>query len=532
MSFLPKYQWLTEYVAPSCGTGCDIVQVDASADKKFQVSFAPTAILNEDFDGNDIALPMEQIWVGLGSFGSGSGTGLYYGITFDMDLTAENHFINSFSFFFEGQPYCFIFAVDVNASGTEITEYGGITVVKISEVFSYDKYTSAFSQVMSPFGISIIEEGSPSFTVYGFPANTMVQTGNAAPYNTAITSGVGTASINLSNFVPYNNQACYFNISSLNLTPGATCSPAIFTLPISVATNKRIIATVNYTNNLSFDYIELELRIRDSGFNLIDTVVGTVEQGTNTLVFNYETVSADSFYFDFTLTDLACGFADELYGFCFNSIKIETIAQLDSISVEGCTTANVPFTEEYNNLYNSLITMNTGSLPNGLITTGKWKLILTDDESNTVTTITYETIAGTSCVIRNLLRLKWWSDCSFSDLDYAGLPFTNDVYVKGYSISQPLDNKERIMNVLSSGELEMVYNYSIEKSEFTLGIYTANFYKTLQRAFEHKYITIGGTYYKQDSDSKLTKKPEGDKYSAKIELVESGSAVISSKCCC
>jgi hypothetical protein len=42
---------------------------------------------------------MEKIWVGLGSFGSGSGTGEYYGITFDIDLTPENHFINSFSFF-------------------------------------------------------------------------------------------------------------------------------------------------------------------------------------------------------------------------------------------------------------------------------------------------------------------------------------------------------------------------------------------------------------------------------------------------
>jgi len=294
-----------------------------------------------------------------------------------------------------------------------------------------------------------------------------------------------------------------------------------------------MIFTVNYTNNFAFTDIDMELRIRDGSFVLIDTVVGTVEQGTNTITFNYETGGASAaYYFDFTLSDLACAFNDVYYGFCFNLIKIETIARLDSISVEGCTTASVPFTEEYNDYYNSLITMTTGSLPNGLITTGKWKLTLTDDESNTVETITYETIDGTSCVIRNLLRLKWWSDCAFASLDYTGLPFVNDVYVKGYSVSQPLDNKERVMNVLSTGELEMVYNYSLEKVEFTLGIYTANFYKTLQRAFEHKYITIDGTYYKQDTDSKLTKKPEGDKYSAKIELAESGSAVISSKCCC
>lgn len=176
--------------------------------------------------------------------------------------------------------------------------------------------------------------------------------------------------------------------------------------------------------------------------------------------------------------------------------------------------------------------MNIGSLPNGLITTGKWKLILTDDESNTWTSIIYETIDGTNCTNRNLMRLVWTSDCKFADIDYLNLPFENDIYVKGYSTSQPLDNKERVINTLSSGELEMIYNYSLEKKEFTFGVYTESFYRTLQRAFEHKTITIDGVQYKQDSDSVLTKKPEGQKYSARIELVESGSEVIITNCCC
>ena len=207
MSFVPKYQWLTEKKDNACGNACDVVQIDATAEKKFQVAFTPTVLLNQNFGGNNIGLPMEKIWVGLGSLGSGSGTGEYYGITFDIDLTPENHFINSFSFFYEGQAYCFVFALDVNALGIEIIEYGGITLVKMSDVFTYDKYTSAFTQVMSPFGISIIEEGSPSFTVYGFPENTQVTTGDIY-YNTIITSGVGSATFGLSNFLPYNNLAC------------------------------------------------------------------------------------------------------------------------------------------------------------------------------------------------------------------------------------------------------------------------------------------------------------------------------------
>ena len=530
MSFVPKYQWLTESGTAQCG-GCDIVQIDADADKKFQVAFTPTVLLNEDFDGNNIAYPMEQIWVGLGSFGSGSGTGLYYGITFDLDQTQDNHIENSFSFFFEGQPYCFIFATDDTISmAYEIVEYGGFTLVKTQIGAITNHYITAIENVLSEFGISIINNGGNSLTVYGFPENTQVETGDIAPYNTIITDGVGARTFGLSNFLPYNNQVCYFNLRALQGTP--TCTPSVYTLQLPVADNKRMIFTLNYTNNFSFENIELELRVLNSSFALVDTVVGTIEQGTNTITFNYETTFSDSYYFDFTLTDMICGFADEYYGFCFNSVKVETIARLSSINVQGCTTANVPFTEEYNDLYNSLITMNIGSLPNGLITTGKWILTLTDDEDNTWNSITYETIDGTNCTTRNLLRLIWTSDCMYANLDYANLPFTNDVYVKGYYISQPLDNKERVINTLSTGEVELIYNYSLEKKEFSFGIYTEFFYRTLQRAFEHKTITINGISYKQDSDSVLIKKPEGYKYSARIELVEAGSAVVSSSCCC
>jgi hypothetical protein len=272
MSFVPKYQWLTEKKDNACGNACDVVQIDAMAEKKFQVAFTPTVLLNQNFDGNNIGLPMEKIWVGLGSLGSGSGTGEYYGITFDIDLTPENHFINSFSFFYEGQAYCFAFTVDVNALGIEIIEYGGITLVKMSEVFTYDKYTSAFTQVMSPFGISIIEEGSPSFTVYGFPENTQVTTGDIY-YNTIITSGVGSATFGLSNFLPYNNLACYFSIAELNQNQGGTCSPSVFTLPTPIVANKRTIITVNYTNNLSFDNIQMRLECFNSIFGLYRYII-------------------------------------------------------------------------------------------------------------------------------------------------------------------------------------------------------------------------------------------------------------------
>jgi hypothetical protein len=538
MSFLPKYQWLTENGNTACGIGCDVVQIDADTDKKFQVSFTPTVLLDENFDGNNIAFPMEKIFVGLGSFGSGSGTGEYYGITFDLDLTNDNHFINSFSFVFEGQSYCYIFQAlsDVLLINYTTVEYGGFTLVKLSTYFGslmnpYDSYVYAFNEIMNPYGIFAIQNGTPSITVYGFPENTQVTTGDIY-YNNIITDGVGVDTFGLSNFLPYNNQVCYFNIAALNQVQGATCTPTVGTRAINIDANKRLIFTVSYSNNLSFDNVKMDLNIINASLVQIDVITKDVYSGNNTISFVYETTYSGVHYFDFEINDISCGFFDEYYGFCFTLIKIESIARLSSINVQGCTTANVPFSEEYNDLYNSLITMNTGSLPNGLITTGKWILTLTDDENNTVTSITYETIDGTTCLTRNLMRLVWSSNCMFANLDYKNLPFTNDVYVKGYYISQPIDNKERVINTLSSGELEMIYNYSLEKKEFSIGIYTEIFYRTLQRAFEHKTISINGVSYKQDTDSVLIKKPEGYKYSARIELVEVGSSVVSTACCC
>ena len=538
MSFVPKYQWLTEKKDNACGNACDVVQIDATAEKKFQVAFTPTALLNQNFDGNNIGLPMEKIWVGLGSFGSGSGTGEYYGITFDIDTTNDNHFINSFSFFFEGKAYCYVFRrvlLGGDFIDYRLTEYGGISLVEYESNFVLiaEYYVNAFNHYMNDFGITAIHNGGTSITVYGFPENTQVTTGDSAPYNTVITEGVGLKAINLNNTLPYNNSACYFQISGLSDAIPATGTPGMFTEPIAVPANKRMIFTVNYTNNFAFDYVTMNLFIRDGSFTIIDTITVDVQKGTNTAIFNYTTGgSSASYYFDFALDDIAGEIADTQYGFCFDLIKVETIEKLNTIIAVGCTTQTVPFTEEYNDIYNSLITMNTGSLSNGLMTSGKWKLLLTDTANNTFESIIYETISGESCLHSNLMRFKWTNDCNFANLDYVNLPFTNDVYIKGYYTSQPYDSKERVINTLSNGETSLVFDYSVEKKEFSIGLYTESFFTTLQRAFLHSTIIIDNLYYKQDTDSKLTKKPEGKKFSAKIELIEVGSEVVISKCCC
>jgi hypothetical protein len=40
--------------------------------------------------------------------------------------------------------------------------------------------------------------------------------------------------------------------------------PSVFTLPTPIVANKRTIITVNYTNNLSFDNIQMRLNVLNS----------------------------------------------------------------------------------------------------------------------------------------------------------------------------------------------------------------------------------------------------------------------------
>ena len=543
MSFVPKYQWLTELSSPICD-GCDIVQVDRDFDKKFQVAFTPTEVLNQDFTGGDLLFPIEEIWVGLGSYGSGSGTGLYYGFTIEVDTTLDSHWVFGVVFQYEGTTHAFIFATYDTYITPDILEieYDYYTVIKSPIGVNTDTLVAyllgAINLYLNEFGISAVWNGSNSLTVYGFPENSqMGYNGPTGDYANVVTEGIGANTFSFDNFLPLYGTACFTQLSVLNDIPGgATSAPSIFTLPIPIATigggDKRLVITTNYTNNFS-DPVTIKLIIRDASYIEIYSFPIDAEQGTNTVTWNYTTPVSPSteYYFQIMISSISGEIYNSFEGFCFNSFLIQSIPRISTISVTGCTTENVGYSEEYNDVYNSLITMDIGSIPNGVMDSGKWSLTITDDEGNVFNSIMYETIDGTNCTTRNLLRLKWWSDCAFSNIDYANLPFVNDVYIKGYSVSQPIDNRERVVNTLSSGEIAMIYNYSLEKTEFNIGLYTSVFFRTLQRAFEHKTITIDGETYKQDSDSVLTKKPEGNKYSAKIDLIESGSEVITSKCC-
>ena len=78
-------------------------------------------------------------------------------------------------------------------------------------------------------------------------------------------------------------MACYFNIRSLGDSP--TCTPSVYTLPINIVSGKRLILTAKYTNNLSFDNIQIRMRVLNSIFGIIDTIYVDVYKGSNTIVF-------------------------------------------------------------------------------------------------------------------------------------------------------------------------------------------------------------------------------------------------------
>jgi hypothetical protein len=536
MSFVPKYQWLTEFKTLKCG-GCDKIYLNGNAPNKFQVKFSPTVIIDEEFDGNNIADPMQEI-----AFTSGSSSILRNGIVFNLDLTDSDHFVNSFSFLYNGAPYCYVFAMFSGPDNGNLyikEDYGDFTLIKVntwevklltSTLKPFDNYITVFNLIMADFGIQVGTFLSPAISVYGFPENTQVTFNTGSPITDGLCNGSGTcATWTLNNFLPVANSVCFFQKDILNGSP--TNTPSIqkeFVIPA----DKRVIFTVNYTNNFS-ESIDLDLIIKDNTLSAITTLTKTLDTGTNTVTFSYETGFSppSSFYFEFKLNPSGTEIENSLVGFCFNEVKIETINKLFAITAMMCNeNLNVLFSEEYNDLYSSLITVDWG---NAGINGREFQIKLEDQLGNSFTSIMYQFISSVGCSLRNYFNFKWWSDCKFSELEYSTLPFVNEVYVQGWSQMLPNDSKETIINITGTGRIVPVFDHSLEKRQFNTGLYTEMFYGTLQRAFMHKYLEIEGIAYTRDSDSKLVPKPENDQYfTGRIDLVVDGGEVINSACCC
>lgn len=137
------------------------------------------------------------------------------------------------------------------------------------------------------------------------------------------------------------------------------------------------------------------------------------------------------------------------------------------------------------------------------------------------------------CNVDSYVKLNWSDTCLFKDIDYKNLPFENEFYLRGFIQKQPLDKKERILFTQPDGSLKTIFNHSYAKVELRIGPYGKDVHSILERAIEHTVFKIDDVIYYMDEGSSYTVSAIGNGYfTARVELVEAGSEVIKSSCCC
>lgn len=137
------------------------------------------------------------------------------------------------------------------------------------------------------------------------------------------------------------------------------------------------------------------------------------------------------------------------------------------------------------------------------------------------------------CNVDSYVKLNWSDTCYFKDIDYKNLPFENEFYIRGFIIRKPLDKRERIQTTNPDGSLKTIFNHSYAKSELRIGPYGKDVHAILERAIEHSVFKIDDAIYYLDEGSSYTISAIGNgNFMARIELVESGSEVVKTACCC
>jgi hypothetical protein len=139
-----------------------------------------------------------------------------------------------------------------------------------------------------------------------------------------------------------------------------------------------------------------------------------------------------------------------------------------------------------------------------------------------------------ACKIEKLLKIQWTDTCKFGDIDYKNLPFENEFYIRGFILRKPLDKRERIQTTNPDGSLKTIFDHSIAKVELRIATYGIGLHRVLERAVVHGSLIINGSkYYLDDAASYTPGDFSGNGLAtARVDLIESGSEVIKTACCC
>jgi len=523
--FLDDVSIYAQKAASGCGD-CDTVGIDKSKPLEFQISgrkiTGSNLYPNSEFNTN----PFSPITTTTFVFDIASiPTINQYFVLYVNDKV----FIINYGGYNAGTPLSYAilnYNIFGNVHYFQINQYrpSGITLSDVQDAV----LTAFVVNIDGLIGSSSNRVGA-TITITGLPAGSFLD--NSFGWLTSISS-IGAAA-----FSPYlrngyynkvDNKMCYFNA-------GLTLGKFQYKNNISFLANKYYKIRVEWTSSYS-DWQNVKFIINDGTNPATEIPFSIISSSTGRFLdFEYKALITSTHSVELTITDTAIPHNYEL---CFDNITIYEI-KLDDITVEvkDCNgNITTPAFTQIPYKSNVLIQINNNDLPQS----GTFQIILTESIT-TLMGLQYfsqflkliDIHASKECDLRRLIKITWWADFFFRDIDYGNLPYKNELFLYGYVKKAPLDKKERILFGQPDGSYKQIYNHSVGKSELQLSAYSKTLMQVLERAFEHIYFTLDDAFYNNDDGSVLiTKSLDNGKYTARIELIESGTEVITTNSYC
>ncbi len=370
-----------------------------------------------------------------------------------------------------------------------------------------------------------------TFTISGIPSLSFlddIRFSLLSNVNTVSSAVNGIATRNLI----YNNltkQLNYFRTDNV--------SPVYLETKVTLEAGKLYKIQFGYATVNEFNFL---FNIFDSLNNNVfsDTInpLPTSYTGANV---NYEFIAPydDTFTLAFQF-DASNPATDQLAFDNVSVINSEYIYDSITIQAKDCqgNLTELPYTEiPYKE--NVLIQVNNNDLP----TNTPFQIIVNDSQSASlglqhfsekIELYDFNNIAA--CKIEKQLKIQWTDTCKFGDIDYKNLPFENEFYIRGFILRKPLDKRERIQTTNPDGSLKTIFDHSIAKVELRIATYGIGLHRVLERAVVHGSLIINGSkYYLDDAASYTPGDFSGNGLAtARVDLIESGSEVIKTACCC
>ena len=500
---IPKHQWLTEQPTQQCGF-CDELfteQVDGDIGKKFQV------ILDEAL--------IEQVDMSQNPFDLITSTDLNFFVNHPINYSTE------LQLYIEGKAYIFRWSVD-----DSITVVGNTSFIYVDDAggdaIKDARLRLAMATYIDPVhGTTSTYSFATGITIEDVPSGSYLN--NLGHINT-ITS-VLQSDFDVVDFVWSGSTLCH-SISSEEIVES---EPSI-TFHANLISGYNYYISVPYiTSHLGYTYQLSYANGMDT--NAIPIPPASLTQLSGELVFNFQPENTGTYTFTLTFTDInSVG-----QGLCIRDISLYTLYE------DGLTVYAIDC-----NGNSELLEVEGGGLSPSEIFYKKIRLTTILDELPNIFKLRinnnspyggyvesrYYTIYDqNNCVHQQLIKIDWTNSCKLGDLEYAVLPFTNNLYLFGVLIKQSNDLFNSIENTTASGTRVSVYKNTQSLYEFRMNPYLAETLENvLEGVFMHNSVTINNTEYNA-TQSVDTNEISMGIYMGKVDVYKSGTNLISMRCC-